>query len=43
MRPLLLDLGIDILDILHTEDLSKSGERLALEGYIRLFIVKSSH
>ncbi len=42
MRPLLLDLSIRILDVPHTEYLSESGEGLALEGDIRLFIVKSS-
>jgi hypothetical protein len=43
MRPLLLDLSINILDVPHTEYLSESGEGLALEGDIRLFIVKGSH
>lgn len=43
MRPLLLDLSINILDVPHTKDLSESGEGLALEGDIRLFKVKGSH
>ena len=42
MRPLLPDLGIHVLDVPHTEYLPESGEGLALEGDIGLFIVKSN-
>ena len=43
MRPLLPDLDIHVLDVPHTEYLPESGEGLALEGDIGLFIVKGSH